>query len=695
LRSKTAGLSVSPSTTEILLSLPRPRRLAALLAAIGLAALGLTQIPQASAAPPADQTIVLPVGAGTNTIHYSGHAPFNNDQDGLIYGQLGLDDPTNPCSPTNNTLNHQHHVALKVPVKPNPALDVLVTFQIDWVTTNEPLEDMALYLYGPDGHLVDSSDGSQTQENINLTEAKPGVYDVLVCSFQNGPAGTDYTGTVTARLVNPGATPNAKSVVSPTYHQFLAPKDESTFAGEPSIGNNWKSGHTLFTSNTEEYDVAFNDAKKTATWNKVNTLPNASNTLSFDPIGFTDAVTGRTFVSQLFLVCSGAVHTDNDFKSVSNPSQGCGSGINGFDHQTIGGGPYPAGKSGSGSYPHAVYYCAQAQGLLLGDATCSRSDDGGTIFGTPHTVWHTQCSGLHGHVRVAPDGTVYLPNDNCHGKHGLGISRDAGVTWTVSTIPDSVAGQSDPSVATGSDGTVYYGYSDGTGRPKLAISRDHGAHWSKSVNLGAGVGVRNSEFAEVIAGDGARAAFAFLGTKTPGPTQRDNFGMSTDGKKFVGADWYLYVATTYDRGATWTTVNATPGDPVQRGCIWNGGGSNDCRNLLDFNDITVDKIGRVMVGYADGCVAKAIDADSNCIASTLVSANGYTDHGAIARQMSGKGLFKQYDGILPGSGGVTATPRKSNGSLATTGMTPYVAGFGVLLMLVSAGVWRRRRHTHA
>jgi len=74
----------------------------------------------------------------------------------------------------------------------------------------------------------------------------------------------------------------------------------------------------------------------------------------------------------------------------------------------------------------------------------------------------------------------------------------------------------------------------------------------------------------VIAGDDTRAAFAFLGTPTAGDDQSASF---------TGV-WHLYVATTYDRGATWTTVDATPTDPVQRGCIWLGGGSNDCRNLL-------------------------------------------------------------------------------------------------------------------
>src|SRR5260370_7326999 len=92
-----------------------------------------------------------------------------------------------------------------------------------------------------------------------------------------------------------------------------------------------------------------------------------------------------------------------------------------------------------------------------------------------------------------------------------------------------------------------------------------------------------------MAGDDNRAAFAFLGTQTSGDTQ------SAD---FLGV-WHLYVAFTYDTGRIWTTVDATPSDPVQRGCIWNGGGSNPCPNLPDFNDITVEKTGPLPLAYAD------------------------------------------------------------------------------------------------
>jgi len=60
-----------------------------------------------------------------------------------------------------------------------------------------------------------------------------------------------------------------------------------------------------------------------------------------------------------------------------------------------------------------------------------------------------------------------------------------------------------------------------------------------------------------------------------------------------------YIANTFDGGQTWTTTDATPNAPLQRGCIWAKGGANICRNLLDFFDMTVDREGRVLVGYVN------------------------------------------------------------------------------------------------
>ena len=148
-----------------------------------------------------------------------------------------------------------------------------------------------------------------------------------------------------------------------------------------------------------------------------------------------------------------------------------------------------------------------------------------------------------------------------------------------------------PSIGIGSDNTVYEGFENGDGHPVIAVSRDHGSTWSTPIDVGLAYGIQNSKFPEVVAGDGNRAAFAFLGTSTAGDEQSD---------KFAGV-WHLYVAETFNRGKSWVTVDADPGNVIQRGCIWNGGGSSACRNMLDFNDIGVDQNGRVYVAFTDGC----------------------------------------------------------------------------------------------
>ena len=679
----------------------RGRLLSALIGASSLLMAVLVASPGASAAP-AQSSVTVPSTPGKVATTWNGTAPFNNNQDGLVYGQLGLDDPKNSCSTSNHTLNDQHTVQVSFPSGLSTSYDTLVRFSIKWDDTvgDNTTNDMALYVYGPDNKLVAASDGSQAEEGINLTDRTGGVYTVLVCAFQNLPQGTPYVGSATAYTVVPAHFPQAKGVVAPTYRQYLAPKGKSDNAGEPSIGANWVSGNTLFTSNTDEYVVKFDDKAGTSTWTLVNDdITDPSNKISFDPIGFTDHVTGRTIVSQLYLACSAAAYSDDDFDTIAKPQQGCGTGLNGFDHQTFGGGKYPEGYGPLLSYPHAVYYCSQGQGLVLGGATCARSDDGGVTFNPPVATWTTQCSGIHGHVQVSPkDGTVYLPNAKCGDKQGVAVSRDAGTTWTVHTIPDSIAGESDPYVGIGTDGTVYFSYSDGTGHARVAISRDHGTTWGKSIDVGTPAGVRNSEFAMVVAGDGDRATVAFLGTTTPGSTQAASFGKNAAGDTFTGAAWHLYMSTTYDRGASWTTVDATPKDPVQRGCIWNSGGSNPCRNLLDFDAVTIDKTGRVMVGYADGCVGPDVNAKANCVLSTDVSANKLDNHGAILRQISGKTLFRAYDpkatpptGSVPGSTAGHTGSGKGTGGLAATGGAPLLAALGVLL-LGGAGFWLRRRH---
>src|SRR3954463_10003827 len=467
------------------MQLPRLRRPLLLATALGLGATGiLTGTVQAATSPGA---VSLPSSPGSHKVTFAGHAPFNSGQTNLL-----LDDVTGACDP-NNGMGAQFRdatdITVNVPAHVNPAYDVLIRFQIDWSSvTPEPTEDLRLDLFGPDGKLVASSDSSQEQEGINVTAPVGGKYKMVVCAFQTGAEGQDYTGSVTASLLRPPPHPQATNVTTPRFQQYLAPKGVSDDAGEPSIGNNWKTGTTLFTSYTHEYAVHFKDNVGTSDWTLVNDDPiDPANEISLDPIGFTDSALGRTFVSQLLFVCSGMSYSDDDFKTQAIPSEGCPTGLNGFDHQTVGSGPYPKGGLAQPldpSYPHAVYYCSQAQALFLGGAACSRSDTGGEVFGPPVEIFGGACSGLHGHVRVAPDGTVYVPNANCKGRQGLAVSTDAGMTWTVRRVPGSHAGQSDPSVSAGKDGTIYYGYADGTGRPMIAVSRDRGKTWSSPTDAG-------------------------------------------------------------------------------------------------------------------------------------------------------------------------------------------------------------------
>ncbi len=172
--------------------------------------------------------------------------------------------------------------------------------------------------------------------------------------------------------------------------------------------------------------------------------------------------------------------------------------------------------------------------------------------------------------------------------------------------------------------------------------------WEHVQDVGASHGVQNTVFPAVIAGDADRAAFFFLGSTTPGAN-----GRSTD-TAFSGV-WYGYIATTYDGGASWVTANATPNDPVQRGVVCTNGTScpGGTRNLLDFNDLTVDKQGRVLAAYADGCTTgdciRGVDRNAAGRVDTLD--NDGTDKATIIRQTGGKRLFAAFDPV-----GVTPEP---------------------------------------
>jgi hypothetical protein len=552
----------------------------------------------ASAATPPKGTI----SSSKSTVSYSA-GPFLVPNNTAAVGDVQCNSTT-PCDDFQLTVSVPKGYEAKHSIKVN-------------ITWPNSAADFDLYVLNAKGAIVRQAASASDPETA-IIPALAGSYTLRVVPFV--PLGQSFS--ATASLANNPAPPPPAKGTPPKYQNFAAPSglNRANDAGEPSIGVDWRSGAAMFQSYTATYRVLFNDstAPATATWAD-KSAPTA--VASLDPILFTDRKTGRTFESQLAGKTSLMAFTDSDGDSWT-PSQG--GGLNsGVDHQSVGGGPFvPNGLGPLTSYPNAVYYCSQD----IADAACALSRDGGLTFGPAVPIYSLlECGGLHGHVKVAPDGTVYVPNKGCGGKQGVAVSTDNGLTWTVRTVPGSTPGDTDPSVGIGADNTVYFGYHNSDGHPHVAVSHDRGLTWQNDRDVGAAFGIQNIVFPTVVAGDASRAAFAFLGTPTGGNYQ--------DAANFKGV-WHAYVAHTYDGGKTWLTADATPNDPVQRGSICtNGTTCGDDRNLLDFIDVTVDKEGRVLVAYADGCTG-------DCVGGNGPSRSAYA---TIARQSSGKRLFAQYD----------------------------------------------------
>lgn len=516
------------------------------------------------------------------------------------------------------------------------------------------LDDWDLEVYDPAGNLVGDSGNNPGQvEVVVLISPATGLYTVAAAPF----AGATYTGQAVLDVPAPPPPPPPGGSlrytvhVDPAGHQY----------GEPNLGINWRSetdengGSGMYISGLQTLRVRFDECTSPArllerdgngqpAWIDVSPL---SHVTSLDPIIFTDPVTGTTFSSQLAGKTSLLESSGDDGETWL---QCDGAGINsGVDHQTIGGGPLaPPLSGGTPLYPHGLYYCSQDVAV----AQCAVSLDGCRTFGPANPIYHLlECGGLHGHVKVSPDGVAYVPNKSCLGQQGVAVSEDNGLTWDVRVVPGSVAGAWDPSVGIGADNksatspgdaahTIYFGFSDGDGSPMIATSDDRGQTWSVPVDVGAAFGLQDSAFPSVVAGDRDRAVFAFLGTTTQG---------SVGDNPNLPAVWHLYVATTFDRGGNWETIRATGDDPVQRGTICDGGFTgcgNGTRNLLDFMDVQLDATGRPWVSYADGCVGACV---TNPAVNTLAAVS------AIARQVAGRGLLSAFD-APPGP---PASPRVS------------------------------------
>jgi hypothetical protein len=558
-----------------------------------------------------------------------------------------LANATSDCSNLAGTpAADQHMPTIVVPAGVYNNVHAKFTFNISWDAGAG--NDEILTVLNPDGSALDSADTGEPSETVTGNDLPGGEYKVVACGFVSGPLPQSYTGKLTIETLYasgpqpppPTPTPTPAIPGGPRYSNYSPGPGVGETAGEPSMGYNLATHKAMYISGLQTLRVTFPDTGACeANWEDVSYL--VTKTRSLDPILFTDQHTNRTFVSQLDSVPPPAgpsvyvglnsfmAYTDDDGATWTpaqvNPPDGS------YDHQSVGAGPYPTvlPLGNAVNKGDAVYYCSQA-GVT---AFCSRSDDGGLNFNRPVAIYNAVtdgCGGIHGHVKVANDGTVYVPNYSCGASPAVVVSDNAGITWSVRPITGATSPSVilDPSIGIATDGTLYVAYINDAGEAHVAVSHDKGVTWVNDQNLGTSQNIANAVFVEAIAGDANRAAVGFLGTTQTGNHEAADFN----------GDWYLFMAHTYDGGANWITVNATPNDPVQRNsCIWNEGGSNVCRNLLDFNEITMDEKGRVLYSYSDGCV-------DGCVSG---GPNSYTSKATIARETGGKGLLQQYDVAEP------------------------------------------------
>jgi hypothetical protein len=551
--------------------------------------------------------------------------------------------PAQPCDDFLLTVTLPSNYAEQNPNK-------LIRFSAGWTDTGTGQSDYDLYVYKG---TVTSTDGSQAAFTQSSSKADPEVasipafdgtqtFTVKVVPYQP----TGETVNVSISLVDGAAggggttlfgSPTATAPGVPRYQTLAAPDDSSANAGsgEFNIGFDPKTGNILTNSWGDVFRVTPPELRTPALpeagparWTDVS--PSIASITTADPILVTDQATGRTFLSNQTTGAEALfAYSDDDGATWTQASAAPPNG--GVDHESIGAGPYPSSLSALATvYPNAVYYCSQAQAPDF----CQRSDTGGAQFG-PGTAANTGigCSSLHGHVKVAPNGTVYLPNKSCGANQGGAVSTDAGTTWSPFSVPNSGSSNSDPSIGIDKDNTAYYCYTPNDGSAHVAVSHDGGKTWGDDHDLGAAVGVKQAVFPEAVAGDSGRAACGFLGTNAAGNFQSGTF----PGK------WYLFIATTYDGGKSWTTVNATPNDPVQGAggiCLAGLSCSGNNRNLLDFNEVTIDGRGRVLFGYDDGCVT------DRCLQSGG-DQNDFVAYARVARQTGGKPLFAKYDPVEP------------------------------------------------
>jgi hypothetical protein len=329
-----------------------------------------------------------------------------------------------------------------------------------------------------------------------------------------------------------------------------------------------------------------------------------------------DPTTDRIFSNQLNVACAWLSFSGDEGATWSESPASCG--LPAIDHQKFATGPYAKGSpflpaSGNPLYPNVATFCYNK----IGGTFCAVSFDGGLHFVLDNLVdsapvsgaiaTDRSCGGINGHQKFGPDGTIYVPYGYNCGQAFVATSTDSGLTWALHHL-GAPQMEIDPAVTITPDGTAYYMGRGDDQAFYLFRSKDHFATHEGPFRI-TPPDVNGTMFAGLTSGSDGRVAFAYLGHKAdlahPG-TIRDSI------HSYDRTRWHLYVGMSLDAeaAAPYFLINqATPDtDPVQVGYIWEGGGDDPGRNLLDFIDMQTGPDGRFWVTYTDGCTSPGCQA---------------------------------------------------------------------------------------
>ena len=371
-----------------------------------------------------------------------------------------------------------------------------------------------------------------------------------------------------------------------------------------------------------------------------------------DPWGWVDPITDRIFAVQMQgLQTSWICWSDNDGDSwLGNPHDSGTTPLN--DHIKLASGPWTNSGYGIGGqfsqaiYETAVYYCYNK----LAGIFCFTSFDGGASFEAGGQIigLATTNGGLHGAITSAPDGTVYVtPRVETP---TVIVSDDNGLTWFDRSMGEDVGTpyrRKNSEVATDTESNAYHIWTGADEGVYMSRSTDSGVSWEQNSIRVSPVEIISSVFPQVDAGDPGRIAITYLGSENASElNQSDIDGNPWDGNAHYAnsnVSYYLYVTfslNAMDTNPVFHTVRVSP-DPVQVGsiCLNSGdcrdiGGSN--RNLLDFNDLHIDREGRVYIAFADGCTGECATGNNS------QPEDSRSRRGAVYYLGSGPSLFESY-----------------------------------------------------